>query len=339
MDIPAHQYIERDTNCVKTEHLFFDKTIQTLYSGIREKAPLAFNLLISSRLSAVMGFLQYDIPIYRRYKTPFDLLTRMGVRCDEIHGPLKELNTYRKIFERQIQYWKYRPMLKNPEAVVSVADSKMLPGSFEHRHSLSIKNKLFEFDELIGRDKQDWLKAFDNGLYAVFRLTPDKYHYNHTPVSGQILDIYEINGCYHSCNPGALVRSVSPYSKNRRVVTIIDTDVRNGTGIGKVAMIEIVAMMIGRITQCYSGHKYDHPKAVQKGLFVEKGKPKSLFRPGSSTTVLVFEKDRFQFSADLLENCRRSDVLSRFSLGFGKPVVETEINVRETIGESIVWNR
>jgi phosphatidylserine decarboxylase len=43
---------------------------------------------------------------------------------------------------------------------------------------------------------------------------------------------------------------VRPYSKNKRVVTIIDTDVEGGTGIGLVAMIEVVALMIGDIVQC-----------------------------------------------------------------------------------------
>lgn len=54
----------------------------------------------------------------------------------------------------------------------------------------------------------------------------------------------------NSCNPGAVVSMVTPFSKNRRVVTVIDTDVPGGTGIG------LVAMMIGDIVQCYSTHGY-----------------------------------------------------------------------------------
>jgi len=61
-------------------------------------------------------------------------------------------------------------------------------------------------------------------------LTPDKYHYSHVPVSGIVLDFYEIDGVYNSCNPGAVLAVNKAYSKNRRVVTIIDTDVRLGTG-------------------------------------------------------------------------------------------------------------
>ena len=181
--------------------------------------------------------------------------------------------------------------------------------------------------------KNGW-KPSKTEIMPFSRLTPDKYHYNHAPVSGRVVDIYEINGQYHSCNPGAVVQAVTPMSKNRRVVTVIDTDVQGGTGMGRVAMIEIVALMIGRIRQCYSSHRYDSPVDVSPGLFVKAGQPKSLFRPGSSTTVIIFEQDRCEFSPDLLENRNRQDVTSRFNHHFQHPLVETEIHLRETMGKA-----
>jgi phosphatidylserine decarboxylase len=151
-------------------------------------------------------------------------------------------------------------------------------------------------------------------------------------VAGVVRDIYEINGGYHSCNPGAVVTTATPYSKNKRVVTVIDTDVPEGTGVGLVAMIEVVALMIGDIVQCYSEHRYDAPRPVTKGMFLDKGLPKSLYRPGSSTDVLLFQRDRFVFADDIVWNLSRNGALSRFSLGFGKPLVETEVSVRSFIG-------
>ena len=115
-----------------------------------------------------------------------------------------------------------------------------------------LKEKFFDLDELVGRDQKTWRETFASADYLICRLTPDKYHYNHCPVSGEVLDIYMVNGRYHSCNPGALVHEVSAYSKNKRIVTIIDTDIPGGTGVGKIAMVEIVALMIGDIVQCYS---------------------------------------------------------------------------------------
>ena len=148
------------------------------------------------------------------------------------------------------------------------------------------------------------------------------------------MDIYEIPGSYHSCNPGAVVEVVSPYSKNKRIVTVFDTDVPGGTGVGLVAMVEVVAMMIGEVVQCYSAERYENPLQVRPGMFLAKGAPKSLYRPGSSTDVLIFQKGRISFAEDLVRNMYATNIQSRFSLGFGRPLVETDVKVRSMIGRT-----
>jgi len=107
----------------------------------------------------------------------------------------------------------------------------------------------------------------------------------------------------HSCNPDAVISVATPYSKNKRVVTVIDTDVPGGTGVGLVAMIEVAALMVGQIVQCYSKEKYDDPVPIYQGLFMDKGMPKSLFRPGSSTDILVLQKGRMRFLRTLFATC------------------------------------
>lgn len=204
-------------------------------------------------------------------------------------------------------------------------------GSFKDTSKLFLKGKFFEYEELLSASKP-WLHTFDGGDFVICRLTPEKYHYNHTPVAGVVCDFYENDGGYHSCNPGPVVSLATPYSKNKRVVTVIDTDVTGGTRVGRVAMIEVVALMVGDIVQCYSELEYKDPQPLQVGMFLHRGCPKSLFRPGSSTTVLLFQKDRVEFSQDLIRNLHRPDVESRYSEGLGKPLVETEIKVRSTIG-------
>jgi phosphatidylserine decarboxylase len=70
-------------------------------------------------------------------------------------------------------------------------------------------------------------------------------------------------------------------------------------------------------------------------MFVYRGAPKSLFRPGSSTVVLIFEPNRIEFAEDLVENRLRKGVESRFSLGLGRPLIETDIMVRDPIAKAI----
>jgi phosphatidylserine decarboxylase len=119
------------------------------------------------------------------------------------------------------------------------------------------------------------------------------------------------------------------------VVTIIDTDVVGGTAIGLVAMVEIVALMIGDIVQRYSDERYENPQDISPGQMIKRGCPKSLFRPGSSTDVLIFEPGRIAFAEDLIKNSQRRDVQSRFTNGYNRPLVETDIPVRSTIAEPV----
>ena len=327
-----HQFIERYSGMVRTEKLFGDRLIRLLYNEVRESAPLLFRLFTSARISGLLGFINFDAPMIGGFPGNRRFLAECGVDLKECRQPPEFFDTPRKVFERQIRYRECRPMPDDPSAVVSPADSRVLIGSFREHSSLFLKDKFFDYQEFFGRDKMEWLRAFDGGDFAIFRLTPDKYHYNHMPVAGRVADFFEIAGGYHSCNPGAVVQVVTPYSKNKRVVTIIDTDVTGGTGVGLVAMIEVVAMMIGDIVQCYSAERYDNPLPVKPGMFLHKGAPKSLYRPGSSTDVLIFQEGRIDFAQDLIENMYTVKAGSRFSRGFGRPLVETDVKVLSMIG-------
>jgi phosphatidylserine decarboxylase len=330
---PPHQFVERRTGRVLTERLYGDSLVRLLYSEVRENAPALYRLALSSRVSTVLGFLNYDLPFGGALTGGGRFLRGAGVELDECTA--ENLNTMRKIFERKIRYWECRPMPEEASAVVSPADARALVGSFNETSALFIKGKFFDFEELLGNDKRQWLSAFAGGDFAIFRLTPDKYHYNHTPVAGVVKDFYEVSGRYHACNPSAVITIVTPYSKNTRSVTVIDTDVPGGTNIGLVAMIEVTALMIGEVAQCYSRERYEDPQPVRPGMLLERGCPKSRYRPGSSTDVLIFQRDRISFDEDLIVNRNRSDVQSRFSIGFGEPLVETEVAVRSRIARSV----
>jgi len=329
-----HQYIERNTRQVNTENLYGNSAVQFLYSDIREHSPWLFRRLTSARVSNFLSYINYYGILADRMKDHLNLQSTLNINGEESVDPPEKLDSLKKIFERKIRYWQCRPMPNDPLAIVSPADSLMLCGSFAETSSLFIKGKFFDYEEMLGQNKKTWLTAFHNGDFAIFRLTPEKYHYNHTPVAGKVIDFYPISGSYHSCNPNAVVSVVTPYSKNKRIVTIIDTDVKEGTQAGIVAMVEVVALMIGDIVQCYSENKYDKPISLGTGMFIKKGSPKSLFRPGSSTVVLIFQKDRVRFADDIIANMFFPNAQSIFSLGFGKSLVETDVSVRSYIGSA-----
>jgi phosphatidylserine decarboxylase len=330
LSIP-HQYIERGAGRVCDERLYGDALVRWLYSEVRENAPALYRLAISPRVSSLLGFINYDLPLGGAISGARKFLRENGIDLDECVEPPEALNTMRKVFERRICYWNCRPTPPERSAVVSPADARLLVGSFDDTSALFLKGKFFDFEELLGSAKTEWLRSFAGGDFAIFRLTPDKYHYNHTPVAGVVRDFYEVRGRYHACNPSAVVTEVTPYSKNTRTVTVIDTDVEGGSQAGLVAMIEVTALMIGAVLQCYSRERYDSPQPIAAGMFLERGCPKSLYRPGSSTDVLLFQRERVAFDEDLIDNLRRHDAQSRFSQGFGTPLVETEVAARSRV--------
>lgn len=324
-----HQYIERETGKVITEKLYGDNFVKLLYSPQNENHNLLLKALTGKRFTKILAYLNYDSILSKKLIGAKRLIKRLNIDVSECLQPLSELDTPRKVFERKIRYWEVRPMSNDSDEIVSPSDAKVLIGSLKEDSLFFIKEKFFDFKELL--IKPQWIDAFKDGDYAIFRLTPEKYHYNHCPVSGIVIDFYEADGLYHSCNPHALTRLINPYSKNRRSITIIDTDVDDGTKIGLVAMIEIAALMIGEIVQCYSEHEYHDPQPMRLNLFLKKGQPKSLFKPGSSTVILFFQKDSICFAEDLILNQFRKGVQTRFSRAFTIPLVETDIKVRSKL--------
>lgn len=330
-----HQYIERDSGLVRDEQLLGDRLVRLLYDPVRERSDWLFRALTGPRSSRTLALFNFDLALGTRLCRREKFLAGCGVALDECLDPPATLDTPRKVFERRIRYWECRPMPADAGAVVSPADARVVIGALAAGATFFIKEKFFSLDELLG-EREAWLRAFADGDFAVFRLTPDKYHYNHVPVSGRVVDLYTVDGCYHSCNPRAVVEVVTPYSKNKRTVTVIDTDVPGGTGVGLVVMVEVVALMIGGIEQRYCRTFYDDPQPVAVDMFLEKGQPKSLYHPGSSTDVLLFQRGRVKFAADLLDNQARCDVHSRFTRGFAQPLVETDLKVRSLLGSALM---
>jgi len=330
-----HQYVERESRAVSTEKFFGNRGIRFIYSHLRENAPLMFRAVTNARMSRLLAFINFHSLLNEKLNGHRNFLKASGIDLRECLETPAHLDTPQKIFERKLLYRDCRPMPRDPAAVVSPCDARMLVGSFDDTSGIFIKGKFFDFEELIGVNKLTWRKYLNNGDFAVFRLTPERYHYTHTPVAGKVIDFYSIPGRYHACHPEAVVSLVTPYSKNKRVITIIDTDLPGGTQVGVVAMVEVVALMIGDIVQCYSEKGYDSPAPVGSGLFVNKGCPKSLFRPGSSTVVLIFQRGRVRFAEDIAWNMRFPGAESILSKGFSQPLVETDIKVRDLIGTAL----
>ena len=334
-----HQYIDRYTRQVCNERLYGDLFVRALYSPSIERPTFLTSAASSRWASNMLSLLSYSTVMAGKWTGMTKFLHESGVDLKECLESPESLNTPQKVFERQINFWERRPLPDDHAAAVCPADARAIVGSLSETSSIFIKEKFFDFAELLSTDRMRWLETFADGDFAVFRLTPEKYHYVHVPASGQVVDFYNIDGRYHSCNPQATVSLITPHSKNRRVVTILQTDVPGGSHIGLVAVVEVVALMVGGVVQRYSDQKYDCPRQILPGMFIKRGQPKSLFRPGSSTVILLFQKGRVEFAPDLISNRFRHDVASRFSFGFRQTIVETDVAVRSLLATPEVTSR
>ncbi len=335
MNRDQHQYIDRNSGEVAEERLLANRLIRTLYSRRLENADLLLKLASSRYLSEVLGYLNYDNALSARLSGMLRFLREGGIDPEELVDHPKQLDTLRSVFERKIRYWDCRPLPQNERCAVCPADSRVMVGSLRETSGLFLKSKFFAFPELLGGEGSRWQRRFTDGDFAVFRLTPERYHYTHVPAAGRVADFYALQGRYHSCNPNAAVHLLTPYSKNRRVVTIIDTDCEGGEGIGYVAMVEVVALMVGQIEQRYSHERYENPLPMTKGMLLRTGAPKALFRPGSSTVVLLFQAGRIVFAEDLLRNQLKMGANNRYTATFGIPAIETDVKVRSLLAHPL----
>jgi len=129
-------------------------------------------------------------------------LKNCAIDLNECLDKPETLDSARKVFERRIRYWQCRPMTDETSAIVSTSDSRVLMGSFKDTSTLFLKGKFFEYEEILGSNKTPWLRAFHGGDFVICRLTPEKYHYNHTPVAGVVCDFYENDGTITRVTPG-----------------------------------------------------------------------------------------------------------------------------------------
>jgi len=111
-------------------------------------------------VSSLLGWINYDFPLGQNLSGIRRFLRRSAIDLSECLDQPEALNTARKIFERQIRYWQCRPMTQDVEAVVCPADSRVIIGSLSDDSSLFLKGKFFDYEELLGHEKDQWLQQF-----------------------------------------------------------------------------------------------------------------------------------------------------------------------------------
>lgn len=196
-----------------------------------------------------------------------------------------------------------RPFGKDLKTLYAGAEARYL--GIDHitaKSTFTVKNVKISLPELLG--SIDLAQEFEGGSLLIARLCPVDYHRFHFPVTGKTLNFYRIHGDYHSVNPVALDARPTILFENERTVTILQSET-----LGKVAMIEVGALGVGKIVQTNNKVPARFTVGQEKGYF--------LF--GGSTVIFVVQSPLFKLDADILENSQKG--------------LETWIPLGETLGK------
>ena len=191
-----------------------------------------------------------------------------------------EYRSFNDFFTRRIRP-EARPVNPDPKAVIAPADSKLTVCDITEDGEYEIKGCRYTAAALLGGGEA--ARPFYGGKMFIYRLTVDNYHRYCYPDSGRELEHRFIPGILHTVNPIALEKH-DVFGKNCREYTLLETD-----NFGKVAFVEVGAMMVGRINN-------SHPETFARG------EEKGYFSFGGSTIAVCYAKGSVQPDADIAKN-------------------------------------
>ncbi|MFA7172391.1 MAG: phosphatidylserine decarboxylase [Kiritimatiellia bacterium] len=271
------EYFDRQTGALCRETVMGDAAVQWAYQSLSGKicAPLLFGASLPSR---ILGW--YFNSLLSKPKIQ-KTITALKIDASEFATSPDQFCSFNHFFIRKLKDGA-RPIPSDTECFLSPADGRLLVYQDMQGdspvHVKGVDSPLrYLFDTPIDN--------FNDGDAAVVRLCPADYHRFHFPCDGRVTAQVSVKGQYHSVNPIALRARKRIFCRNRRAYTLIETE-----KFGEIAFMEIGAFGVAGIHQTYTG------------TMVQRMQEKGYFDFGGSTIVLLFQKNRIIFDADLLAN-------------------------------------
>ncbi|MDX1351346.1 MAG: archaetidylserine decarboxylase [Putridiphycobacter sp.] len=289
------EFIDRQSGQKITESVPAGGMMRFLYSQNALGRFLLWAIIKRRVLSVVVGWYMLSSWSKRSVKK---FVENHHIDLSEFVVPQNGFKHFNQFFYRKIAPDK-RPI---GEGVVSPADGKIVVfPTIDVTKLFYIKGEKFNLKTFL---KDDLLAAkYSDGAMAVIRLAPTDYHRFHFPLEGYVGENKIIDGDYYSVSPIALKQNMRIFCQNKRHYVTVDSD-----QVDQYVMSEVGATLTGSIVQSH-----------WPNITIEKGGEKGFFAFGGSTVILLFQKDKIKFNADLREHS---------SNGF-----ETSIKMGETIAE------
>ena len=204
------------------------------------------------------------------------------VRLDEC-AEERDWPSFDAFFTRRLREG-VRPVASDRHTIASPADGRIeAAGTIDDGGTFVVKGRPYSVAELVGGDRE--AERFRGGAGFVVYLSPKDYHRVHTPAAGVIRRIRSVPGDYYPVNEIGMRHIPRLFCRNRRVVIEIDGE----AGLGRIAVVMVVAMIVGRITTIgidhpdvpFGDHCFDPPLRVGRGDEI------GVFHLGSTAVVLT----------------------------------------------------
>lgn len=275
------RFFNRYTGKVETEDIYGGHFLRWTYGNPLGRLSL-HTLVKRAAFSRWYGW-RMDRPNSRARVKPF--ISKFGLNPAEFLDSPESYRTFNEFFYRKLKP-EARPIAKDSAAAVFPADARHLGfQNISKIEGIFVKGAVFDLGTLLQDDSLG--RRYHEGAMVLSRLCPVDYHRFHFPVSGVAGAPRLISGPLFSVNPIALRQNIRIFTENKRALTEIDSP-----EFGKVLMLEVGATCVGSFEYTYK------PGPVVKGA--EKG----FFKFGGSSTITIFEPNRIELAADLVEKAK-----------------------------------
>jgi phosphatidylserine decarboxylase len=242
-------------------------------------------VLPRTRITRAMGKLaDYEWP-ERVGKAVVDVYCRAyGVELDECRKT-SGFSSFDEFFTRELREGA-RPLPKDERVIISPADRRVDSCGPVDGRSFFVKGRPYRVDELVGDEEE--ARRYEGGAGCVVYLSPRDYHRVHSPVSGRIVAVRSMPGDYYPVNAIGVRHVHNLFVRNRRVAIAIDAPPE--TKLGRVTVVMVAAMVVGRITVTGIEAR-DVPtgyRPYDPALPIARADEIGIFRLGS-TAVIFFE--------------------------------------------------
>lgn len=204
-----------------------------------------------------------------------------AINTQEVSKSLQQFSTLHDFFTRELKEGA-RPIASADDIVVSPVDAKIESfGAITEGQNFVVKGKSYRLVDLLGKEAR--AKAYKDGQYIVFYLSPADYHRMHSPLDATVLRQYTLGQQSYPVNQAGLSYGKKPLSHNYRMVTQLQHKKM------RCDFIKVGAMFVNSIALTNTTTAW------------HKGEEVGYFSFGS-TVVMLFEKDSIAFTEDVVKN-------------------------------------